>query len=153
MTTEIHVATDRDVLDALRFTREEDKREAYLSTGLGFCDALELTMGLSSKVLAGRHDNKLIALFGVIPSAPLQAQGQPWLVATPEAQLHWRAFTRNSRYALAELEDGFLRMENYVAEFNTDAKRWLVWLGFEVEKAQPVAPFGEPFHRFHKEVS
>ena len=43
-------------------------------------------------------------------------------------------------------------LQNHVDARNTEAVRWLGWLGFEMDPALPFGPDQLPFHRFHWEV-
>ena len=76
---------------------------------------------------------RVIGCAGIVPM--WSGVGQAWAVLSDVALAHPIALTRAVERALAriEAEQGFRRVQASVAENHTDGRRWLAWLGFELE--------------------
>jgi len=97
---------------------------------------------------AGLADGEAICVFGVRPPSLLGAVAQPWMVGTDGVRTHSRAFLRFSRRVVRVLSREFPHMRNWVDERNSDAIRWLQWLGFQVYSPEPYGAERLPFCMF-----
>lgn len=95
-------------------------------------------------------DGEPVAMFGVVPVSLLTGRGVPWMVASRKIDQHQRLFLRHCRPAVEQMGQMFRHLCNHVDARNTKAVRWLAWLGFTVQPAQPHGPDGLPFHYFEK---
>jgi len=137
-----------DVIQAVHETRDIDREEARLMTGMEWIPCLERSVNLSSTLSVGVDNEQYVCLFGVVPAAPLEARGEPWLIGSSRIEHCSRAFARQSKYALTQLAEGFEVLENYVYTENRAAVRWLEWLGFDIDEAKPIKPYDALFHHF-----
>lgn len=69
----------------------------------------------------------------------------PWSVFTEQAEKHRIPLLRNCKEWLDRYDKP---MMNVVDARNLRAKRWLIWLGFEIEPAEPMGVNGELFHTY-----
>lgn len=109
--------------------------------------ALRDGVRLSPWVGVGTIDGVPVCMFGVSPRGLLAGVGEPWMLATNRLQLAKREFLRASKPVLRVMLEDFPRLVNIVHARNTEAIRWLRWLGFDVSH-QTVPVFGHPFHVF-----
>jgi len=87
---------------------------------------------------------------GVIPTSLLTGGGVIWLLGTDDVKRNARGFLEVSPGCLAQIMTRYHHLHNYVDQRNTASIRWLKWMGFEFQPAQPFGPYGLPFHRFEK---
>ena len=101
----------------------------------------------------GLHLNdELVMVYGVIPASVLGGSGMIWALGTDGVTRHAKQFLKDSPNCLRECFDTYNHLYNWVDERNTASKRWLKWLGFELQEAKPFGPLGMPFHRFDMRV-
>jgi len=106
-------------------------------------DALEQSVAFSRESYAGLVDGRVICLFGVAPKGVLSDEGFPWLLASDELRSVSRVFLRLNRAYMRKISRKYRWLHNYVSPRNTDAIRWLGWLGFSVSTTpQPLGPKG-----------
>ncbi|GFE61926.1 hypothetical protein AOG2_25140 [Geobacter sp. AOG2] len=146
---EIVPATDGHIPTIAAHVRDADRAELW---GVGCVTPLEcLRYGLEYSRMArtGLMDGVPVCMFGVVPSSILGNVGRPWMVGTHHLDVHPFVFLRRCRGCVAEMREGFERLENYVDARNRRAIQWLTWLGFEIDPAaEKLGPFGLPFFRF-----
>lgn len=90
------------------------------------------------------------AMFGVAPGNIVNGLGYPWFLGSERARKNARGFMHLAPLYLARIEVLFPRLEGTVSVRNTSALRWLVRMGFHVERHYTVLMRGEPMHRFTK---
>ena len=92
-------------------------------------DSLAIAGGAFSAVEAGR----IVGCAGIVPLWP--GVGHAWAVLSDTALAHPVALTRTVQRELAriEAEQNLRRVQATVAEDHVAGRRWLAWLGFEVE--------------------
>lgn len=91
-----------------------------------------------------------MCVFGVIPTNLLTGEGIIWLLGTDNVKRHARGFLEVSPGCLQKIMATYSHLHNYVDQRNKASIRWLKWMGFEFQEAQPLGPRGLPFHRFDK---
>ena len=128
--------------------RPADKREVMASHGHRPLSALTHSLRQSEVAWAGLADGEVMALWGVGSVALIGREGAPWLLGARGLERHKRAFLAFSRQGLAVMGARYAYLENWVDARNALSIRWLRWLGFTLEPAQPYGRFGRPFHRF-----
>ncbi len=98
--------------------------------GLDYKTALVTTFAKSDEAFAVEKDGELMLLFGHAARSLFKGSGWAWMLATPEAETHWRTMTKFSRKIVGLLSS--LYPELYVATYtgNETAIRWLEWHGF-----------------------
>lgn len=110
----------------------------------GLLECLDMAVGAFS----GFIDGELAAMMGYAVPEMLGRHAMPWLVTTDVVDRHPLAFARASRRVVRTMLKDHALLENYVDSRHTVCVKWLAWLGFEIEPAQPIGPLGVPFHRF-----
>jgi hypothetical protein len=129
--------------------READRRELEAWTGCSdLLPDLMASIEMSDRVWTGVLEGQPACLFGVAPGSILGAVGTPWLVSTPAIDRHPIAFLRACQPALRRMQSDYYVLRNFVDVRNTRVKRWLTWLGFELQEPVPFGPWGLPFHPF-----
>lgn len=96
----------------------------------------------------GLLDGEPVITFGCCTDDLLGSNGVPWLVGTPKLEQVPLTFAKLSRPFLNVMMDHHVRLTNHVDVRNGLAIRWLRWLGFTLDPAEPAGPFGLPFHHF-----
>lgn len=93
----------------------------------------------------------VLGMFGVSPHPEAPEFGVVWLLAAPELLKFRTQFLRESKAWVEELGRGYAVIGNACDERNTDAIRWLKWLGFTFYESRPVAD--TQFLSFYKVTS
>ena len=96
----------------------------------------------------GMADGEPICIFGVSSASPLSRSGIPvdGRHRTP-GPAGFRVL-RRSRNVVHDMLSRYDELYNYVDARNTQAIRWLRWLGFTIMDTEPYGLCGLPFHRF-----
>jgi hypothetical protein len=98
---------------------------------------MERAMSNSSRVWIGADDDKIIAVWGLIPPTLMSDVAYLWLFTTEHLNAHTFTFARHSRRAIAMALDEFPIIVGHCKVGASHSIRWLRWLGAE---------FGEPIH-------
>ncbi len=145
-------ATHDHINDLILNMRQEDADECWASSHSSPGEAIGQAMTHSDKSYAGlTPDGQVMCIFGLAPLTLLSDIGVPWMLATPQLDLHARKFARGSVKVMRWFTSAYPRLVNYVDARNASAINWIKWLGFTVEKARPYGPDDVLFHRFHWE--
>lgn len=148
MKVEIVPATLEHAAAVAAKLRDADREEIAATSARDPRSVLRLAVIASHRAWAGVADGEPVAVFGVAPANLLDGRGSPWLFGTEWIERHPAAFLRRTRRLMPQMRAGYAMLENYVDTRNAMAKRWLAWLGFEIEPAAPYGRAGLPFHRF-----
>ena len=140
--------TPEHVAELARTMREADVEEVWAAAKLLPLEALQEGVQASDEPFTGLMDGKVVCIFGVAQATVLSEEGEPWLLASDLIDETAHTFLRVNRVYVREIKKRYSKLSNYVDERNTAAKRWLRWLGFELQPAEPYGAFGLPFHKF-----
>lgn len=91
----------------------------------------------SSRTWAGLVDNKLVAMWGLIPPTLMSDTAYLWLVTTKHLRGHQFLFIRHSQRAVEAMLEDYEEIVGHTLIENRPAQQWLRWLG---------AKFGDPIH-------
>lgn len=133
--------------------RPEDIAEVWACNRNLPLEALEKAMEKSQYAVTVIIDGAPMAIYGLHVQDMLTQTGVPWMLATTQAVGYRRQFLELSPGIVAQMLEVCQHLENWVHADNHISIRWLDWLGFIIDPAQPVGPSGELFHRFHRERS
>lgn len=145
---ELREATAADaeyIIDHLRSADVEEIRAAY---GDNVQDVAIESVTLADESYVGAYEGVPFALFGVGSVSFTSNTGTPWLIGTDEITKHSKQVLVVSRAMIKDWMTRYAKLENYVDARNTVSIRWLKWLGFTIDEAQPYGVAGLPFHRF-----
>ncbi len=145
------VVADADALLA-RGARAADWRECLKTSGKSLASALRFSVAASDLAVAVRYEGRIIALFGVASAGA--RHGLVWLVGNDEAENAELAvpLARASRRFVDCWLRTFKCLHNVVDPDNALSLRWLAWLGFGIDRDNPVrGPLGHELYRFWKE--
>lgn len=143
----IRKATEEDVEYVIENMRDQDRNEILASHGkFAFTELRNAAHDDDSWV--GEVDGNIICLFGVAPLSIIAGGGMPWMVSTKGLTKYAKTFLPRSKEWIDGKLEEYGHLSNYVDERNTVAKRWLKWLGFELEDPKPYGVNKLPFHRF-----
>ena len=138
-----------DMVDNLR---ELDIEEAWVTRHRTPRQALESAFTRAgANPWVGLVDGKAECVCGTAPMSTISAIGFPYLYATNVIWANSRPFLRGSREYIAAMKREFVFLRGYVYTKNTESQRWLKWLGFTLDDAQPWGVEGKPFYPFHME--
>lgn len=135
--------------------RPADVAEITEALGIDMADGLRMCFGGSlkaSKIVVG---GKVVAVFGDAIHDAHEGIGVPWLISTTHVANRARGFLKVCKPEVAEMLTRHRTLINFVDVRNTQAIRWLKWLGFHFGEAVPYGPKGYPFYPFNltREVS
>lgn len=147
MAVEIVKATPALLCEVAALARRADREELWAAAHLTPFQVV-MRAGVFGDAWVGILDGSPICAFGVVPISASTGWGAPWMVGTVRLDRHARGFLSASREVVAELLAHWPRLTNYVDARNTRAIRWLKWLGFAFQPAEPWGADGLPFHRF-----
>ena len=132
--------------------REVDKREIWASHRSRPLESLVRSLKKSSDARTGRVDGEIAIMFGVCPHTLVSDHASIWMLGTDLLARHSVRFLRECSNGIVDISGKFRKIENYCDARNTTTLRWLDWLGFTIEEAQPYGVYEMPFHHFYKEV-
>lgn len=91
------------------------------------------------------------SLFGVAKVGTLLTfTWSPWMIGSTELNKHRRKLLTQSKRIVQTMQNEFGYLENWVYEGSAESVRYLEWLGFNIEPAEPYGPEGQRFHKFWK---
>lgn len=135
-----------DIAEIADSARRADVEEMMACTGASVCAALSYGLQHSLRSWVIEHDGIPLAAVGDTLAAV--GVGVPWMVTTNNITINPRGFLRASKAVLSEALQRHAKLTNYVDARNTDAIRWLSWLGFTIGPAVPYGASRLPFHEF-----
>ncbi len=142
--------TRADLVEIDPLLRQADRAELIAGTLLSPLACMELTLEHAAEAWTGRANGEIGCIFGLTePSIIYLGQGTPWMFSTHLLERYPMAFLRASKEVVAAMLEDYPYLENFVDARNVVSIRWLRWLGFTIEEAQPYGLLNRPFHRFH----
>ncbi len=134
-----------------RTMREADKQEVWATRHYTPLEALEKSVAHTPDPRTVLANGKIVCMFGVGRVTLLSTTGIPWMLGSDLVESHSIPFLRRSLDYRDAMLDIYTVLKNYVDERNVLAIRWLRWLGFTIEPAEPFGVEQRPFHAFHQE--
>lgn len=152
MTTIIVPAMQSHVGPIAANVRPADRAELWAGFRATPVDCMRA--GLRHHARTALIDGVPVCMFGVVPYSILQRQGVPWMVATSalDSLSASKDLLRHSRAEFATMRRGFTLLFNAVDDRNEAAKRWLRWLGFDLDEPFAHGPDGVSFRMFQWEA-
>lgn len=130
-----------------KIVRQADIDEITGALGIEMVNGLRVCFGGSckaSKIVVG---DKIVAVFG--DAIHDRDTGVPWLISTIHVEKRAKQFLRVCKPEVHEMLTRHAQLVNFVDARNTQAIRWLKWLGFEFgEETVPYGPKGYAFYGF-----
>jgi len=108
--------------------------------------ALDLSVQLSDETFSYFYGERLLARGGWVVDAFVCGSVRMWLLTTLAVDDHPFAFARDSKRMLALLLRKFRTIKCEVYVGHRAAVRWLLWLGFSVERTRNHGPQAAPFY-------
>lgn len=96
-------------------------------------DTMQRTFMNSSRIWLGADDDKIIAMWGLIPPTLMSDIAYLWLFTTKHLNSHVFMFIRHSQRAVADMLKEFPTIVGHTERSNRRAQQWLKWLGAEFE--------------------
>lgn len=131
--------------------READAFEVWASHLHTPEGAVVWSMQNSDECWAGLINGVPCCLFGVATSSLIGKVGCPWMLGTREIEKHAIPFLKRSKVVVDSWKENYDYLHNYVHTSNKVSIRWLRWLGFKIEDAEPYGALENYFHRFSME--
>jgi hypothetical protein len=148
VTYEIVSATQEHAEEVALKMRQVDVDEVWAAWHVTPAQAISMSMRGTRDTKAGLVDGKVMCIFGVAQRTALSTTGCPWLMATPRVKKHAMAFLRGTRGYMDKIKGQYAVLQNYGDARNTEAFRWMRWLGFTIFPAEPYGVEQLPFHKF-----
>lgn len=126
--------------------RPADVAEVWASHRATVMDAMRRGMRYGART--GLVDGEPVCMFGTVPDCALLV---PWMVssAAMDTLRVQKSLLRLSKSVVAGMRAHGATLFNAVDDRNEAAKRWLAWLGFELDDAVPAGWDGVMFRFFH----
>lgn len=140
--------TAQHVTDVVEHLRAADRAELEASGHPDPRRAIELSLSLSTHMVAACAGGKCGALFGCAPASMLAGVGVPWMLGTDLVVTHRRALMADAPAYIRSMLHAYPLLVNHVHADNALAVRWLRRAGFTLQPAAPHGPRGALFHRF-----
>lgn len=126
-----------------------------IKANLGEPPLIVLESGIASSdpcYAAVNEEDKVLALFGVVPDSRTDDVGMIWLLGSNELLTHSVYFLRHCRKWVEKLHEQYRVLWNYVDARNEIHIRWLKWCDFTVlELIERHGVEQRPFYEFTKE--
>jgi hypothetical protein len=129
--------------------READRLELEAIRGWTAEQELKHAISTASRARSCMCDGKVLAIFG--DSAYDDTYGLPWMVSSTWIEQHRRAFLAECVDVVADMRTRHQVLINFADIRNTQAVRWLKWLGFTFLPAIPYGINNELFYPFQME--
>ena len=142
-----------DALAMAHKMRDSDVKEIWASHRVRPLEALAKCIRNSERARTGRIDGEIACIFGISRQNLMGSAGTIWMLGTDLLEKHGIRFLRENKKEIVDISSEFSHIENYCDARNTVTIKWLKWLWFTVEEAQPYGVYNLPFHHFHKEVA
>lgn len=114
--------------------READRREVWASHRHTPGQALEKSLARSELAWTCLIEGRSAFMWGVARlGSMISEKGAPWLLGTPAIAGVSRDFLRQSPFYVAQMQERFPRLENFVHAENRLSIRWLQWCGFTID--------------------
>lgn len=97
--------------------------------------AFDACLALTTALWSGYINDRLVAVWGLVPPTILSDRAYLWLFCTEEVEEHTFIFVRYSQLVIENLLTEWPTIVGHVLMTNDRAYRWLKWLG---------ADFGPP---------
>lgn len=132
--------------------RQADIDELWAYARATPTDCMTLGMRMSLRSWTALYGGVPVAMFGLTPVSMVRGMGTPWMVGTNglkpvRAQAE---ILRLSPPYIAEMQRLLPFLFNVVDDRNVQAKRWLVWLGFDLGEITHQGPDAIAFRFFTK---
>lgn len=139
--------TAADIEAIAACARQADVDEMQACAGASVAECLRQGLEQSLRVWVIESEGLPLAACGDTMAGI--GTGVPWMVTTDHILSNRRGFLRASRAVVGDALKRHHQLINYVDARNTDAIRWLAWLGFTIGDPVPYGVRGLPFHQFH----
>src|SRR5215472_12518279 len=87
----------------------------------------------SEEVWLGMHDDKVACVYGLAPPTAISNRAYLWLLTTDLVDRHKFLFIRHSQLVIEDALKRYEVITGHVAVGNHAARRWLRWLGAEID--------------------
>lgn len=128
--------------------RDADRIEVLASNGQTPEEALRYSFESAVRAWTAIAGGEVACMWGVSPGSLLAGVGVPWCLTGRPCDKIRVAFARGSLRALDAMHETFPILSSVVDARHVRAVKWLRWLGFSIEDAQPFGEDGMPFHAF-----
>jgi len=146
-------ATLEDAMLMAHDVREVDVQEIWAANRSKPLEALVGCVRNSEHSRTGRANGEIVCMFGTMRSNLMGTKGIIWMLGTDLLKKYAVRFLRENKNEIVKISSEFSIVENYCDTRNTATLRWLKWLGFTIEEAEPYGVYNLLFHHFYKEVS
>lgn len=137
------------VRDLIKDMRAADRVELEAIRGWTAEQELKHAISTAARARTCVCDGKVLAIFG--DSAHDAVYGLPWMVSSVWIETYRRAFLAECEGVVADMRTRHQRLINFADVRNTQAVRWLKWLGFRFLPAIPYGANNELFYPFEME--
>lgn len=131
------------------YMRPEDRAEIWSASRSTPMQALVDTVQVSRDTKVAVSGRVPMCIFGCAQTTPLSGWAAPWALGTPEVERNAAWFLKASKTVVAGWRQEYRVLRNFVHAENRLSVRWLRWLGFELDPAEPIGYDDALFHKFH----
>lgn len=131
--------------------RKEDVNEVWASNRQTPYEALIDGWNQSMLSVIVTINNEPCVMIGLVIRDILSGIGTPWLLGTEGALKYKSQFLKLSPDIVNEMLELCPLLINYVHTENKHSIKWLKWIGFTIDEAEPYGLNKKLFHKFHIE--
>lgn len=88
---------------------------------------------ISQEVWIGMYDDKVLCMYGLATPSAISNRGYLWLLTTDALEEHKFLFVRHSQLVIENALKTYELIVGHVQVGNAPARKWLRWLGAEIE--------------------
>jgi hypothetical protein len=93
---------------------------------------LRILIRMSEEVWFGLHNDRVAAVWGLIPPSLISNRAYLWLLTTDLVDEHKFVFIRHSQLVIEDALKRYAIVVGHVEVGNYAARKWLRWLGAEI---------------------
>lgn len=143
----IEQASTKYLLELEKNIRDEDRKEVEVTTSVPLTDTMEALIKRSEEAYVAVHDDKLVAIFGVVEPSFVGGVGAPWVLSTKEVEKHKKTFMWGSKQILKSWMSKYPVLVCFIDARYKKALNWAKWMGFTIYPSKAYGESGLPFHR------
>ena len=97
-------------------------------------ETMQRTIMNSSKLWAGKVDDKLLAIWGLVAPTLMSDRAYLWLFTTEHLPSHKMTFLRHSRAMVRSMLEDYSTIVGHCLTSASRSQQWLRWLGAEFDE-------------------
>lgn len=128
--------------------RLPDVAEVWASHGVSPLQALQYAVRESRDAWVWLRDTDPVCMYGVQAVSHVSNVGCPWMLTTNDIVKYRYTFLKHCREVVRAMLIIHPHLMGWVDARNVESKKWLAWMGFEIQQPEPFGRYRMLFHKF-----